>query len=54
MFLHREIDAQRYLLSMSERYNIPKAEIEQTEANLLYYEKRLDDMAKGARADEGS
>lgn len=54
MFLRREIDAQRYLLSVSERYNIPKAETEQTKENLLHYEKRLDDIEKGAQADEGS
>lgn len=54
MFLRREIDAQRYLLSVSERYNIPKAETEQTKENLLHYEKRLGDIEKGAQADEGS
>lgn len=35
--LLRERDAQRYLLSVTEQYNIPKSEVEQTKEALSYY-----------------
>lgn len=42
MILLREIDAQKYLLSMTKRYNIPKSEVGVTKANLLDYERQLE------------
>lgn len=36
-----EIKAQKYLLSVSKEYNIPKEEIKETMANLDYWEKEL-------------
>ena len=47
--LLRERDAQRYLLSVSERYNIPKDEVSQTERALDEYLRLL----KEAGYDEG-
>lgn len=41
--LLRERDAQRYLLGVTEQYNIPKSEVEQTKEALSYY---LDLLAK--------
>lgn len=49
MFLRREIDAQKYLLSVSERVNIPKEEIEVTKANLARYEGDFDEYRKMQR-----
>lgn len=37
----REIDAQHYLLSLTEKYKIPESEVELTKKNLEYYENRL-------------
>ena len=37
----REIDAQKYLLSVSEKYKIPESETAETLANLRDYEKKL-------------
>lgn len=46
--LRREIEAQKYLLSVSDRYKIPIEEIELTKANLKEYEKDLAELlAKG-------
>ena len=42
MILLREIDAQKYLLSMTKRYNIPRSEVEVTKANLLDYGRQLE------------
>ena len=47
--LLRERDAQRYLLSVAERYNIPKDETRQTERALEEYLRQL----KEAGFDEG-
>lgn len=41
MVVRREIDAQRYLLSVSKRYNIPSSEVELTKKNLTEYEADL-------------
>lgn len=49
MTLLRERDAQRYLLSVAERYNIPKSETAQTEKALEGYLRKL----KEAGIDEG-
>ena len=40
--LRREIDAQKYLLKVAERYKIPAKEIEVTKENLRYYEEQLE------------
>ena len=37
----REIDAQKYLLSVSKKYKIPESETAETLANLRDYEKKL-------------
>ena len=52
MVVRREIDAQNYLLSVSERYNIPSSEVEQTKKNLKDYEDRLRAIEEGG-SDEG-
>lgn len=49
MLLLRERDAQRYLLSVAKRYNIPENETRQTEAALAEYLR----MLKEAGIDEG-
>ena len=41
MVIRREIDAQNYLLGMTERYKIPDSEVEQTRRNLAGYEADL-------------
>lgn len=41
--LRREIDAQKYLLSLTEKYKIPKEEVELTKYNLSKYEKDLEE-----------
>ena len=41
VYLKREIDAQRYLLNVAEKYKIPSDEIAVTRANLERYEKQL-------------
>lgn len=38
----REIDAQKYLLSVAEKYKIPESETAETLANLRSYEKELE------------
>ena len=47
MTVRREIDAQRYLLSVARRYNIPESETEQTKMALAEYERRLDSIEGG-------
>lgn len=37
----REIDAQKYLIYVAERYKIPLEETVETKRNLAYYENRL-------------
>ena len=41
MVARREIDAQKFLLSVAERYNIPRSETELTKRNLARYESDL-------------
>lgn len=36
-----EIEAQKYLISVEKRYNIPKGETEQTRRNLKFWEEEL-------------
>ena len=40
--LLREIDAQKYFLSVAEKYKIPEKEIELTKQNLIDYQNKLD------------
>lgn len=40
----REIDAQYYLLSLTERYKIPESEVELTKKNLEYYKFQLKNL----------
>lgn len=47
MTVRREIDAQKYLLSVARRYNIPESETKQTKAALAEYERRLDSIEGG-------
>ena len=51
VYLLREIDAQKYLISMTERYKIPSKEVELTKINLANYEKKLAELYK-KRGDE--
>lgn len=44
ILIKREIDAQKYLISVAERYKIPLEETEETKRNLAYYENRLKDF----------
>ena len=46
VILRREIDAQKYLLSLTEKYKIPKEEVELTKFNLSNYEKDLEEYLK--------
>lgn len=41
-----EIDAQEYLISVADKYNIPQAEREETKALLESYKKQMDDLKK--------
>lgn len=41
MNIKREIEAQHYLLSMADKYKIPKNEIEQTQKNLEFWQNKL-------------
>lgn len=41
IYIRREIDAQKYLLNVSEKYKIPQEEIEVTKRNFEKYEKEL-------------
>ena len=47
VWLRREIDAQKYLLSLSEKYKIPQEEIEVTKGNLEQYEAELKKLLGG-------
>ncbi len=47
VLLRREIDAQKYLLRLSERYKIPQEEIEVTKGNLEQYENELKKLLGG-------
>ena len=42
--LLREIDAQKYLISVAKKYKIPIEEQEATIKMLAYYEKELEDL----------
>lgn len=46
VLLRREIDAQHYLLSMTEKYKIPLAEVEVTRENLKKYERDLEELLR--------
>lgn len=46
MILRREIDAQKYLLKMSEKYKIPIEEIQVTTQNLKTYQLKLQEFLK--------
>ncbi len=48
----REIDAQNYLLGITERYNIPKEEVLQTEKNLEYYKSILAEFNERMKINE--
>ncbi len=52
MMLRREIDAQRYLLSVAEKYKIPVEETETTRRNLVAYEARLEQILRDGAGDE--
>ena len=45
--LRREVDAQNWLLSVTEQYKIPDSEVELTKRNLAYYEKELSEFLGG-------
>lgn len=44
--LRREIDAQKHLLSLTDKYKIPESEVELTRHNLEMYKKMLDEHLK--------
>lgn len=46
--LRREIDAQKHLLSLTERYKIPSEEVDVTKKNLAVYEKKLKRLLEGS------
>ena len=46
MLIRREIDAQKYLISVAERYKIPIEETEITQLNLKKYEARLSEILR--------
>lgn len=46
--LRREIDAQKHLLSLTERYKIPSEEVELTKKNLADYEEDLKRLLEGS------
>lgn len=50
--IKREIDAQNYLLSLTERYKIPSEEVELTRKNLAYYEKELKRLLEGGKQND--
>lgn len=47
MLIRREIDAQKYLISVAERYKIPIGETNVTKQNLANYEERLKERLNG-------
>lgn len=49
MRIRREIDAQKYLMSVAGRYNIPEAETEQTRQALKEYERLLKEIEEGRK-----
>lgn len=53
VLLHREIDAQKYLLRVAEKYKIPAEETAITKQNLIYYEGQLKNfLAEGANKND--
>ena len=44
--LKREIDAQKYMLGLVDKYKIPDEEVEMTKRNLKYYEEELQKFLK--------
>lgn len=53
VLLRREIDAQKYLLRVAEKYKIPAEETAITKQNLIYYEGQLKNfLAEGANKND--
>ena len=48
-FLLNEIDAQKYLLSVAQKYHIPEKELDVTRENLRRYEKLLEEYYEGVK-----
>ena len=48
-FLLNEIDAQKYLISVAEKYHIPENELQVTRENLSMYEKLLEEYYEGIK-----
>lgn len=46
ILVRREIDAQKYLISVAEKYKIPIKETEITQLNLKKYEARLSEILR--------
>ena len=44
--LRREIDAQKYMLGLVDKYKIPDDEVETTRRNLKHYEEELEKHLK--------
>lgn len=51
--IRREIDAQRYLLSVTDRYGIPDSEVELTKRNLEHYLEKLRRYEGGGSVEDG-
>lgn len=47
ILLRREIDAQKHLLSLTDKYKIPQSEVDVTKANLTHYEEQLKELLRG-------
>ena len=46
VYLRREIDAQKYMLGLIDKYKIPYDEVETTQKNLKHYEEELEKYLK--------
>lgn len=46
VYLRREIDAQKYMLGLIDKYKIPYDEVETTQKNLKHYEEELEKHLK--------
>ena len=44
--LRREMDAQKYMLGLVDKYKIPHDEVETTKRNLKHYEEELEKHSK--------
>lgn len=49
MVARREIDAQKYLIEVAKRYNIPESETEQTRKALREYKRKLEELVRRNR-----